>query len=293
MADMLPDFDKLWDYDHPAETERRFRELLPAAEKSGNVPYLLELKSQIARTLGLQRKFDEAHKVLDDVEPRLTPDLGRPRIRYLLERGRAFNSSKHPDKARPLFLEAIEIAQMAQEDNLAVDALHMMGIIDTPEKQIEWNEKAMALAEKSKDERTRRWLGSLYNNLGWTYHGLKKYDRALDLFRKGVKVRTEYKQEKELRIARWCVARCLRSMSKVHEALEIQESLLNEWAVAGGSDGYVEEELGECLLLLHKQDEAKPYFAAAYSKLSKDIWLKDNEPDRLNRLKELGGVMND
>jgi hypothetical protein len=27
---MLPDFDKLWDYQHPAETEKKFVELLPA-----------------------------------------------------------------------------------------------------------------------------------------------------------------------------------------------------------------------------------------------------------------------
>src|SRR3954463_14412105 len=33
---MLPDFDKLWDYQHPAETEKKFAELLPAAEKSGD-----------------------------------------------------------------------------------------------------------------------------------------------------------------------------------------------------------------------------------------------------------------
>src|SRR5437762_3493884 len=106
LTESLPDFDKLWDYGNPAETERRFRELLPVAEGSGNLAYLLELKTQLARTLGLQRKFEEAHLILDKVEPLLSPEMNRVRVRYLLERGRAFNSSKHPDEARPLFLEA-------------------------------------------------------------------------------------------------------------------------------------------------------------------------------------------
>ena len=34
--------------------------------------------------------------------------MPRARVRYLLERGRAFNSSCHPDKAKPLFVEAME-----------------------------------------------------------------------------------------------------------------------------------------------------------------------------------------
>src|SRR5438874_1416563 len=89
----LPDFDTLWDYDHPDETERDFRELLPTAEACGNTTYLLELITQIARTEGLQRKFDGAHQTLDRVEAELAAELLRPRIRYLLERGRVFNSS--------------------------------------------------------------------------------------------------------------------------------------------------------------------------------------------------------
>jgi len=32
----LPDFDALWDYDRPGETERAFRELVATAEASGD-----------------------------------------------------------------------------------------------------------------------------------------------------------------------------------------------------------------------------------------------------------------
>ena len=52
--------------------------------------------------------------------------------------------------------------------------------------------------------------------------------------------------------------------------------------------GYVFEELGECLLLLKKEDEARKYFKLAYDLLSKDPWLVANEAERLERLKKLG-----
>jgi hypothetical protein len=46
--------------------------------------------------------------------------------------------------------------------------------------------------------------------------------------------------------------------------------------------------MGECLLLLNRAAEARPYFARAYAVLSQDPWLAENEPERLRRLKELG-----
>ena len=49
------------------------------------------------------------------------------------------------------------------------------------------------------------------------------------------------------------------------------------------------EEIGECLLTLKREDEARPYFAKAYEVLSQDELLVEQEPDRIARLKELGG----
>ena len=61
------DFDSLWNYDDPAATEQQFRELLPAAESSGDKSYHLQLLTQIARAQGLQRQFEAAHQTLDGV----------------------------------------------------------------------------------------------------------------------------------------------------------------------------------------------------------------------------------
>ncbi len=287
MAETPTDFDSLWDYDRPGETEIKFRELLPAVHDTSHHTQLL---TQIARAEGLQRRFEDAHRTLDEAGKLLTDDLKRARVRYLLERGRVFNSSGQPDKAQPLFQQAYELAQTEHEDFYAVDAAHMLAIVEPPEQQLEWNLRAIEMAEKSDDPRARKWLGSLLNNLGWTYHDSGQYETALDTFQKALKWREGQGDPETTRIARWCVARALRSLKRIDEAHTIQTTLLREYEDTGEKSGYVYEELAECLHALGRDTEAQPYFALAYEELSKDAWLVNNEAARLERLKELGKV---
>jgi tetratricopeptide (TPR) repeat protein len=280
------EIDKFWDYDQPADSERRFRGLLPsvAAGSSAHVALL----TQVARAQGLQRNFEGAHATLDEAQSLLGEGMHRARARYLLERGRALNSGGQAEQARPRFREAWEIAAAAGEDFYAVDAAHMLGICETPEQQMAWNRTAMALAERTADARARGWLGPLYNNMGWTLHDQGDYTGALELFEKGEDFRAAQGQAKELLIARWCVARCLRSLGRVEEALARQQQLWAAHQAAGTQDGYVLEELGECLLALGRGDEARPYFGQAYGALAQDPWLRANEAARLERLRTLG-----
>ncbi len=284
------DFDALWNYDDPVATEAAFRPLLArAAPGSG---YHSELLTQIARAQGLQRRFDDAHQTLDEVQAGLAAGTAsaRAHVRYLLERGRVFNSSRQPERAVPLFLEAWEAAQAAGEDFYAVDAAHMLGMAEPPERQTEWHLRAIALAEQSRQPRARNWLGSLYNNLGWTLHNQGQHAEALALFEKALAFRREQGQAAETRIAQWCVARALRSLGRVEEALALQRGLLAEHELNGSRDGYVLEEIAECLTALGQPDEAQPFFAQAYAELSQDVWLVENEAARLGRLKAYGGV---
>jgi tetratricopeptide (TPR) repeat protein len=284
-----PDLDSLWDYDHPDASERKFRELLPAAVDSGDLSFMAQLLTQIARAEGLQQKFADAHKTLDRVEKALPKADDTARVRYLLERGRVFNSSRKTDDARTLFLEALDLALKSKEEPYAVDAAHMMAIVEPPEKQLQWNLKALGLAEDSQDEKARKWKGSLYNNIGWTYFDQEHYEEALAMFEKALKFREEQGDPANIRIAKWCVAKALRMMDHTEEALEMQEQLLQEYEAAGQTSGYVYEEIAECLLVTDREQEAQEWFAAAYRELSKDPWVA-TEHDRLNRLKELGKV---
>jgi tetratricopeptide (TPR) repeat protein len=274
------DIDQLWEYDQPSESETRFRAALEQADPAERA----ELLTQIARAQGLQRRFEDALATLAEAERLLTPDTGRARIRCCLERGRVRNTSGDREAAKPDFMTAWGLARIAGDDALAVDAAHMLAIVETGEAVFEWNKRALAIAERSADERARRWQGSLHNNLGWSYHDQGDYEAALRHFQAALDFHTA--AGKNIQIAKWCVGRALRSLNRLDEALTVQEALYAEHAVAG--DGYVDEELGECLLALGRADEARRYFALAYEKLSADSWLVQNESARLERLRALG-----
>ena len=282
----LPDFDALWDYSHPDQTETKFCEIL--LQFPEDHPAFLELLTQIARAQGLQHKFEQAHQTLDQVERRLGKVASRPRVRFLLERGRVLNSSGDAERARPFFEQAFELSKRLREDFYAVDALHMLAIISPPEQSLRLNLQAIEVAEASSQPRTNHWLGSLYNNTGWAQHDLGAYASALETFEKAEAWQRSRGRVKETRIASWCVARTLRSLQRVDEALSRLMLLKEEFASAGDDDGYVWEEIGECLLLQDRGQEAGPYFLHAYELLSQDAWLVEREPERLSRLKRLG-----
>jgi tetratricopeptide (TPR) repeat protein len=289
----LPDFDALWDYDQPAATEEVFQGFSEQTAESAPLAYRLELLTQIARTQGLQRRFDDAHATLNRVQAQLDAGSGEPneltvpRVRYLLERGRVFTSSRHRDRARPLFLDAWQLASAHGADFHAVDAAHMLGIVEPVEAGLAWNLRALEAAERSAEPRARGWRGSLYNNMGWSYHDAGEYERALAMFESALACWQQEGKPDEIRIGRWAVARALRSLGRIEEALERQTTLLDDLTAAGASDGYAHEEIGECLLALGRDEEARPHFARAYAVLSTNPWLAEAEPARMARLASL------
>lgn len=284
----LPDLHRRWDYNDPAGTESKLRAGLAKAEASDDRGYHGELLTQIARAQGLRRQFDEAHRMLDEADAMIDADMHRAKVRLLLERGRLFNSSASADKAKPLFTEAWELASREGIDGLAVDAAHMMAIVEVNAEALKWNHKALDLANSSSDPDAQRWKAPLYNNIGWSYHSDGVYDEALTYFEQALQHRRAQGKADDIRIARWCSARCLRSLDRVEEALTIQRELEQQIADIENPDSYVYEELAECLYALGRTDEAKPHFRRAHELLLKDPWLSENEPKRIERLGELG-----
>jgi tetratricopeptide (TPR) repeat protein len=283
----LVEIDSLWNYNDPASSEIKFKNYISKAEESGNKDYLCQLLTQAARSQGLQLKFDEAHKTLDEVLDMLDDTTQTARIRYLLERGRVFNSSKVKDNAKTFFKEAYNLAKLYNEDYYAVDAAHMMGIAETEGESLRWNEIAIKDADASEVTRAKNWLGPLLNNTGWTYHDMGNYEKAMELFEKCRQWHEERNTGLGYFIARWTVARSHRSLKDYYKALEQQMTLKNEMEEKNEPDGFVYEEIGENLLALDRKEESKQYFKQAYDLLSTDIWLNENERERLERIKSL------
>jgi len=289
--DFSETLDQSWNFDAPSISESRFRAQL-ASYGTGSRE-AREITTQIARSLGLQRRFAEADATLDALLPQLDKAPARVRVRYLLERGRVLNSSGKPAEAVPLFEQAAEAAlqdPLPGADFYRVDALHMLGIAASEGERLRWNLDALAAADRSSDGRARGWRASLLNNIGWTYHDRGDYSTALDYWRKALAASESAGDRTKIRVAKWTVARGLRSLDHFDEAEKIQRELMSENDKAGTPDGFVYEELAEIALARHDAAAAKIWAAKAYAYLKHDIWLAANEKPRLDRLAEIGGI---
>ena len=169
--------DELWDFGDPAGSQRRFA--AEAASPTHSDAERAEFVTQQARALGLEERFGEGRSLLESLDPAADAAV---RTRIKLETGRLLNSSGNADAAVTEFADAAAIAGSSGLLFLEVDALHMLAIADQA-RSLEWAAKAIDRAQAAPQDRTRRWLISLYNNLGCTYSDAGDLDQAMTAFR--------------------------------------------------------------------------------------------------------------
>ncbi len=280
------DIDALWEYADPAASESRFINAL--AETTGDDQ--LELLSQIARTFSLRGRFAEAHERLDQLETQLSLAGDRPKVRYYLERGRSHNSAGEVEMAHHFFTKAWALASQAGFVGLAVDAAHMLAISNAGNEQaLSWNQRGLALARTSDDPKAQALIPAMLNNTAWDLHERGEFAEALALFQEAEQAWIKRERPRQIQIARWSVARCLRSLGEYQQALEMQQALATELQASGLTDGFVFEEIGENLVALGEHEAAKPYFEQALQALEQDQWFVQNEAARLLNLKIRAG----
>ena len=274
--------DAFWEYSDPAASETRFRAALASATPDER----LELLTQIARTHSLRGEFAAAHGMLDDVEKQLKQAGPGPRVRYCLERGRTFNSAGDKTRAAPLFREAWDVALAAHLDGLAVDAAHMLAIVESPDSAEEWTRRGMELARRSEEPKARALLPALLNNHAWNLYDAGRLEESLTVFREAETAWRATGRQPQGRIATWSVARALRALKRHDDALRLQRDLEREWDAAGAADGYVFEEIAENLEALGRTHEATAYYRRAERELAKDPQFVRDEAARWRRITE-------
>jgi tetratricopeptide (TPR) repeat protein len=262
---MAINVNSLWDYSKPDVSEERFRAALEGASEDDR----LILRTQIARTYGLRRDFVKAREGLAAVETALSRASAEVQVRYFLELGRTYCSPVHSqelrtpenvERARASFLHAYELAASARLDYLAVDALHMMPVVDAePDRQLEWNEKALAYLERSDQPEVKGWEASLRNNVGHAMRLKGEYEAALSQFRLSREAHERAGRAHNVRIADWMIARTYRDQKRFGEAIAIQLDLERAWDVEGGPDPYVFEELEQLYRSVGDETRAQHY----------------------------------
>ncbi|HJR86818.1 MAG TPA: tetratricopeptide repeat protein [Acidimicrobiia bacterium] len=201
-----------WDFAAPAASREIFKLRAESAESEATHQIW---QTQVGRTHGLENDFAHARKVLNEVEARLaqiSPGLERHHLaaRHAIEWGRVLNSEGDPTSARPFFERALREATVAGAEGLAIDALHMIAIVEGglggPSQSREWNEKALIRARQSEDPDARRWQASLLNNLGWDHLDSGDAIGALALFEEALVERRQSGNAELIQIAEEAVA---------------------------------------------------------------------------------------
>ena len=281
----------VWDFNDPAASETRFRELAAEAEAAGNDAYAAEAMTQVARTYSLRREFDQANAVLDEVDNGPQGQVPVVRVRSLLERGRSLNSSGNSDAAAPLFEQAWELASQEGEGFLAGDAIHMLGIVGGLEQEQHWINVLVQYVTDDPGNGADYWLAAMHNNLGWTYFFAEDFANAEAQF---IASRAAYEAQGnkryEVLIADYSIGRAMRMQGNCEGALGVQErayaALREEFDT---EDEYVAEEIALCRVELGDREGAIGPATIAYTKFSQDAWFVENEAERLEVLRELSG----
>ncbi|WP_211195960.1 hypothetical protein [Agromyces sp. H66] len=235
--------DRLWDFRDPAASEERFREAADDDTHTAHVRAVMA--TQLARALGIQGRAAEAFDVLDSTASEGIPaddverDAAEVRARIAIERGRilAADPERRPE-AIPVLTRAVREAALAGSPFLVLDALHMLALNDAGHEE-EWAAEGFDVLAGSRDPRVLRWGVALHNNLGWTKHDAGDALAALHHFEQAVDAADRYGTTEQQHVARWSVARCLRTIGRADEALELQREL----ARARPDDPYVQAEL--------------------------------------------------
>jgi tetratricopeptide (TPR) repeat protein len=261
----------LWDFDDLDATEGRFRAQLELeTSDSGRA----EVSTQLARVEGLRGRFDECDALLD-----AAAELGGAEARVLLERGRRERSSGQPGAGLAEFQQAFERAQAGGNAVIAVDAAHMLALVDDVEA---WTARGVEIAAESDDPGVRYWLGPLYNNLGWSRYEAGDSAGALEAFRLALAARErDDSRPHEIEIARYAIGKTLRGLGRADEAAATLEQCV-AWAdEAGVETPYFYEELAEDYAALGRTGEAQAQARRALALVS------DDEAERVRRLLEL------
>jgi tetratricopeptide (TPR) repeat protein len=305
-SNFIESLHSICDFSNPSGTRSKLESLkndkLPRT--TNEILESIHIETQIARTLGLEKQFDNGLKLLN-AQQLILEGISVPpidaienclyltaKIRIKLEKGRIFRSSNSMDLAKQEFAECWTLCQennghCVDLDYFYADTGHMLAIISNePLEKSSWFEKTIAVAEASKDGRTRGWLGALYNNHAWDLFDSKEYAKALTCFKKALEARLEPSAHSKLdniEVAKWSVARCLRALGEVQKALIIQLDLIK----TRQEDGYVWEELA----ILHELTGNLASSIEAAKKgvelLGKDDWFVENEADRLKVLQDI------
>lgn len=260
-----------------------YKQAVNTAEEGNNNSDLVEALSQVARCYLALNKNEEGRVWLKKAEDKATDNEPSGWSRYLSVRGRYEWKDGISESGE--FLPEVRIATDTFKEmyaycfehslfSRAVDATNMISLTGTADERIEWGLKGIKAAENGGFE---GWLGPLWNNLGWNYNELKRYDEALESLKKAREY--HYKKGDDLAklIADWSVGHAYRKTGQLDSAFVLMQEVFN-WSMKRYEEdsspdnaewvGHSCRELGELSLSNGKLEKALEYLVRAKENLA-------------------------
>lgn len=235
-AEFLQEGDDLFSDREPGEALEIYVEAADAATDEKNNSNLVEAYSQVARCYLATNRKEEGREWLARAAEVATDKEPEGWSRYLGVRGR-YEWKDAAEKARAISPEAPKAAvtfkemyQFCMANNLfdrAIDAANMVTITGQMEERVEWGKMGIEAAEKGNLE---SWLAPLWNNLGWTYSDLGRYEESLEALKKAREYHYKKENEKAMLIADWSVGHAHRMAGQLDSA-SVWMNEVYDWAV--------------------------------------------------------------
>jgi tetratricopeptide (TPR) repeat protein len=257
-------------------------EAAEVAESSGANSDYVEACSQVARCYLRKKNKEEGRPWLEKAEMSASKDEPKGWSRYLGVRGRyewqdaaekASKVSPVTETASATFKEMYDYCLENELFERAIDAANMVTITGTMEERIEYGLKGIEAAKKGNHE---SWLAPLWNNLGWTYDELERYEESLEALEQARKYHYMKGDEMSMLIADWSVGHALRMTGQIDSAETILKNV-QRWAmiIKGENktpktaewNGFANLELGELELSRGNKKRALVLFRVAHSNL--------------------------
>lgn len=284
-AEMLDIADQIFHTRDYLEARDLYIETAEHADLHGDSSVLTEAVAMIGRTYLITGKLAECDLLLKRAKRTADPDSPLGWSRYLGVRGRFEWQENRLEDARQTFNEMYDYCLTKGLHERAIDATHMMAIVEDLEGQVRWGLKGIKAAEKGQ---VTQWLGPLWNNLGATYEDLENYDKALEAYKKAREYHYEHGDETNRLIADWAVGHAYRLKGDYRQARKWLEPLL-QWSEQIGNHeffGWTNRELGLMELDNGKYMRAVEYLVQAKNGL-KQAGMPEWDPDGYRELIDL------
>jgi tetratricopeptide (TPR) repeat protein len=223
-AELLSRGDDLFNSGEIDEAMAVYVEAAETAELSGANSDFVEACAQVARCYLRQDKKEKGRPWLEKAGKSASEEEPNGWSRYLGVRGRyewkdaaaaAGEVSPVTEKASATFKQMHDYCLKNELYGRAIDAANMVTITGSMEERVDWGLKGIEAAEKGNHE---GWLAPLWNNLGWTYDDLGRYEESLTALEQARKYHYLKGDEMAMLIADWSVGHALRMTGQVDSA---------------------------------------------------------------------------